>query len=127
MRNPVSFRWLAVSIFVVSSTLNYLDRNLLSALSPLIMSEFHFNQTGYGWLISFFSITYAVSSLGAGWALDRFGVNRTIYVAAAWWSSAAVGTGLVGSFPALGICRSALGIGESAGVSAVGKLNAIYL
>ncbi len=127
MPTSVSLRWLAVSVFIVSSILNYLDRNLLSALSPFIMGEFHFNQTGYGWLISAFSATYAISSLAAGWALDRFGINRTINFAAAWWSSAAVGTGLVGSFPALGICRGALGIGESAGVSAVGKLNAIYL
>jgi ACS family hexuronate transporter-like MFS transporter len=127
MPTSVSLRWFAVSIFVLSSVLNYLDRNLLSALSPLIMNEFHFNQTSYGLLISAFSFTYAISALGAGWALDRFGVNRTIYAAAAWWSTWAVGTGLVRGFPALGVCRSALGIGESAGVSAVGKLNAIYL
>ncbi len=125
--NRVSLRWLAVSVFVISSILNYLDRNLLSALAPFIMKEFHFDQTAYGWLISAFSATYAFSAIGAGLALDRFGVNRTTYAAAAWWSSAAVSTGIVRSLPALGLCRSALGIGESAGVSAVGKLNAIYL
>jgi ACS family hexuronate transporter-like MFS transporter len=127
MPNSVSLRWFAASVFVLSSVLNYLDRNLLSALSPLIMSEFHFNQTGYGWLISAFSATYAISALIAGWALDRFGVNRSVYAAVTWWSTAAVGTGLVRGVPGLGVCRSALGIGESAGVSAVGKLNAIYL
>ena len=127
MLSSVSLRWLAVSVFIISSVLNYLDRSLLGSLAPLIMSEFHFNQAAYGWLISAFSATYALSALGAGWALDRFGVNRTTYAAAAWWSTAAVGTGIVGSLPALGVCRAALGIGESAGVSAVGKLNAIYL
>jgi ACS family hexuronate transporter-like MFS transporter len=127
MPTSVSLRWIAVSAFALSSTLNYLDRNLLSALSPLIMTEFHLNQTGYGWLISAFSFTYAISALGAGWALDCFGVNRSVYAAVTWWSTAAVGTGLVRGFPGLALCRSALGIGESAGVSAVGKLNAIYL
>jgi MFS family permease len=127
MPTSVSLRWIAVSVFVLSSTLNYLDRGLLAALAQLIMTDFNFNQTGYAWLISAFSITYALSSLGAGWALDRFGVNRSIYAAVTWWSSAAVGTGLVSGFAGLGICRSALGIGESAGVSAVGKLNAFYL
>ncbi len=38
-----------------------------------------------------------------------------------------MGTSLVGGFPGLAVCRSALGVGESAGVSAVGKLNAMYL
>ena len=127
MPTSVSLRWIAVSVFVFSSTLNYLDRNLLSALSPLIMAEFHFNQTGYGFLISAFSFTYALSALGAGWALDRFGVNRSVYAAVTWWSTAAVGTGFVSGLSSLGLCRAALGIGESAGVSAVGKLNAVYL
>jgi ACS family hexuronate transporter-like MFS transporter len=127
MPTSISLRWIAVSVFVLSTTLNYLDRNLLSALSPLIMAEFHFELTGYGWLVSAFSVTYAISALGAGWALDRFGVNRSIYVAMTWWSTAAVGTGLVRGFSGLGVCRSALGIGESAGISAVGKLNAVYL
>jgi ACS family hexuronate transporter-like MFS transporter len=127
MPNSVSLRWIAVSVFIFSSTLNYLDRNLLSALSPLLMAEFHFNQTGFGWLISLFSATYALSALAAGWVLDRFGVNRSMFAAVSWWSSAAVGTGLVRGLPGLGVCRSALGIGESAGVAAAGKLNAIYL
>jgi ACS family hexuronate transporter-like MFS transporter len=116
-----------VSVFILSSTLNYLDRNLLSALSPLLMAEFHFNQTGFGWLISLFSVTYTLSALAAGWALDRFGVNRSMYAAVSWWSAAALGTGLVRGLASLGVCRAALGMGESAGVSAVGKLNAIYL
>ena len=127
MPTSVSLRWLAVSAFVFSSTLNYLDRGLLSALSDPIRKEFHFNLLEYGWLLSLFSATYALSALGAGWILDRFGVNFGIYAAVSWWSCAAVGTGLVRGFGGLGVCRSALGIGESAGVSAVGKLNAIYL
>jgi ACS family hexuronate transporter-like MFS transporter len=127
MPTSVSLRWIAVSVFILSSTLNYLDRNLLNTLAPLLMAEFHLNQTGFGWLISIFSAVYAVSALGAGWALDRFGVNRSVYAAVSWWSAAAIGTGLVRTFPALALCRSALGIGESAGVSAVGKLNGLYL
>ena len=120
-------RWIAVSVFVISSTLNYLDRQLLSVLAPLIMAEFHFNQTRFGVLISAFSIAYAASSVGTGWLLDRVGVNRGITAAVAWWSAAAASTGLVGSFGALAVCRAALGVGESAGVPAVGKLNGIYL
>jgi len=111
----------------VSSTLNYLDRLLLNTLAPLIMLQLGFNQTDFGLLISAFSIAYAASSLLTGWFLDRVGVNRGISTAVTWWSAAAVGTGLVRSFGGLVVCRVALGVGESAGVPAVGKLNAIYL
>ncbi|MBV8818602.1 MAG: MFS transporter, partial [Acidobacteriaceae bacterium] len=120
-------RWLAVGIFIISSTLNYLDRQLLNVLAPLIMAELHFNQTGFGWIISAFSIAYAASSLLTGWFLDRAGINRGIAAAVSWWSAAAVSTALVRSFGGLAICRVALGIGESAGVPAVGKLNGMYL
>jgi MFS transporter, ACS family, hexuronate transporter len=122
-----SLRWVAVSIFILSSTLNYLDRALIATLAPLVMLEMHFNQTQFGYLISAFSIAYAASSLGAGWFLDRVGVTTGISVAVSWWSTAAAATGLVRGVGGLTICRAALGIGESAGVPAVGKLNGIYL
>ncbi len=112
---------------MVSSTLNYLDRLLLNFLAPLIMAELHFDQTGFGFLISAFSITYAASSLATGWFLDRVGVNRGISTAMSWWSAAAVGTAFVRGLPGLTLCRGALGIGESAGVPAVGKINGMYL
>ena len=120
-------RWIAFSVFVLSSTLNYLDRNLLVVLGPLIMEEFHLSQIQFGWLLSAFSLAYAAPTLFAGWFLDRAGVNRAIATAVGWWSGAAISTGLVGSFPGLALCRSALGIGESASVPAVGKLNGLYL
>lgn len=120
-------RWVAFGVFVTSSTLNYLDRQLISTLAPLLMAELHFNQTGFGFLISAFSIAYAASSLAAGWFLDRAGVDRGISTAVSWWSLAAISTGLVKNLPGLVACRAALGIGESAGVPAVGKVNAMYL
>ena len=120
-------RWVAFGVFIISSTLNYLDRQLLNTFAPLIMAELHFDQTGFGWLISAFSIAYAASSLATGWFLDRVGVNRGITAAVSWWSAAAIGTGLVSGFSSLTFCRAALGIGESAGVPAVGKVNAQYL
>ncbi|MBV8551997.1 MAG: MFS transporter, partial [Acidobacteriaceae bacterium] len=76
MTSSFSLRWVAVSVFILSSTLNYLDRQILNVLAPLIMSQTHFNQTGFGFLISTFSVAYAASSLLTGWILDRFGVNR---------------------------------------------------
>ncbi len=91
------------------------------------MTELGFNQTGFGWLISAFSMSYAASSLLTGWFLDRVGVNRAISAAVCWWSTAAVSTGLVSGLTSLTFCRAALGIGESAGVPAVGKLNGMYL
>lgn len=94
---------------------------------PLIMVDLHFSQTGYGWLLSVFSIVYAVSSLFAGWFLDQVGVNRGMTLAVAWWSIAASARGLVRSFTGLALTSAGLAIGESAGIPAVGKTNGFYL
>lgn len=120
-------RWIAYAVFVSSSTLNYLDRQLLATLAPLLMAQLHFDQTGFGFLIAAFSVAYAASSLLTGWFLDRVGVNRGMTAAVSWWSASAIATGLVGSFGGLLGCRIALGIGESPSVPAAGKVNGMYL
>lgn len=120
-------RWIAFSVFVLSSTLNYVDRFLLNQLGPLIITDLGMNKITFGWILSASSIAYAAASLFAGWMLDRLGVNRAISIAVGWWSLAGIGTGLVRSIPGLFICRAALGAGESAGVPSVGKVNGLYL
>src|SRR6201987_777346 len=121
------WRWVAVSVFIISSTLNYLDRQLLVFLAPLIIRDLHLDQTRFGLLISAFSIAYAASSLLSGWLLDKAGINKAISIAIGWWSIAATCTAFTRNLAGLAVCRAALGVGESAGVPAVGKLNGIYL
>ncbi len=121
------FRWLAVAVFILSSTLNYLDRSLLTVLAPIILNEFHLSQTSYGEILSAFSLVYMFSSLYAGFLLDRIGLNKSISAAVAWWSSVSILTAFTTGFGSLLAVRAALGLGESAGVPAFGKLNGIYL
>jgi len=120
----IPMRWVVLSVFVISSALNYLDRQILAALAPLVRAEFHLSHADYGWVLAAFSITYAACSPFSGWLIDRFGLNRGAGTAVALWSLAGVATGLTRSLPGLIICRSWLGAAESAGVPAVGK--AIY-
>ncbi len=57
--NP--FRWLVLSVFVFSTAINYLDRQTLATVAPLLRSEFHLSNAGYG-ILKAFSITYAASA-----------------------------------------------------------------
>ena len=103
MPTSVSLRWIAVSVFVLSSTLNYLDRNLLGALSPLTHGGVSFQSNRFRMADLRLFRHICVSALAAGWVLDRFGVNRSMFAAVSWWSSAAVGTGLVRGLAGLGV------------------------
>ena len=91
-------RWVVLSIFVISTALNYLDRLLLAALAPTLKSEFHLSNTQYGGVISVFSIVYAAMAPVAGWFIDRVGLNAGITVSMAVWSAAGMATGLTRSF-----------------------------
>lgn len=120
-------RWLAFSVFVLASSLNYLDRFLLNQLAPLILDDLHLTRQTFGWILSASALVYALGAPLAGWLLDRWGVNRSMTLAVGWWSLAGIWTAAVQSIPALTLARGALALGESAGIPAVSKVNGLYL
>jgi ACS family hexuronate transporter-like MFS transporter len=120
-------RWIAAGTFILSTSLNYLDRQLLAALAPTLQDEFGLNNAQYGQIQSVFFIVYAVMAPFAGWFIDRAGLNAGATIAVAAWSLAGSATALVSGFPALLACRTLLGAAEAAGVPSVGKANATYL
>ncbi|MGD1090372.1 MAG: MFS transporter [Bryobacteraceae bacterium] len=123
----VRLRWVAIAIFFLSSSLNYLDRQLLAAFAPTLQKEFHLSYFQYGQIQSVFSIVYALVAPLAGLFIDRVGLNLGASIAVALWSAASVATGWVGSFRSLLACRTVLGIAEAAGIPSTGKANGSYL
>ena len=57
--NARPYRWVALSIFVLSSAINYLDRQTLATVAPLVRAEFHLSNAQYGLILTAFSIAYA--------------------------------------------------------------------
>jgi ACS family hexuronate transporter-like MFS transporter len=123
----IPLRWIAVGVFVLSSSLNYLDRQLLAALAPTVRGEFQLTNEQYGLVISSFSMVYAVVAPAAGWFIDRVGLNLGAGMAVALWSIAGSATAWTRSFAGLLVCRTVLGAAEAAGIPATGKANATYL
>ena len=68
-------RWIAISVFLFASMLNYLDRSLLAALAPTLKSNFHLDNRQYGFVLSAFSLAYALTAPLAGLFIDRVGLN----------------------------------------------------
>ena len=120
-------RWLVLAVFVVSSSINYLDRLTLTTLKTVIGEEFHLSNHDYGWIIAAFSVTYAASAPLAGLLVDRIGLNRTISLSVAVWSAAGIATGFTHGLAGLMGCRAVLGFAESAGIPSVGKAIHQYL
>jgi ACS family hexuronate transporter-like MFS transporter len=121
------YRWLVLAAFVLSTAVNYLDRQTLATLAPLLRAEFHLSNTQYGLILTAFSVTYAASAPFAGLLIDRAGLNRAISLAVAVWSCAGIATGFTRGLGGLVGCRSVLGVAEAAGIPAAGKAIHQYL
>jgi ACS family hexuronate transporter-like MFS transporter len=123
----IPLRWVAIGVFILASTLNFLDRQLLAALAPTLKSEFHLSNTQYGGLVSAFHLVYALAAPFSGLFVDRLGLNLGASVAIIVWSLAAAATGLTQTLRGLMACRMGLGLGESAGIPSAAKAGATYL
>jgi MFS transporter, ACS family, hexuronate transporter len=122
-----ALRWLAVGVFILSTALNYLDRQLLAAVAPTLKSEFHLNNAQYGQVQSVFSLAYALVAPFAGWFVDFAGLTLGAGIAVAVWSLAGAATAVLKGFPGLLACRTVLGVAEAASIPSTGKANATYL
>jgi len=121
------FRWWVLSVFVLSSAINYLDRQSLATLAPLLRAEFHLSNSEYGLILTAFSLTYAAGAPFAGLLIDRTGLNRGISIAIGIWSAAGIFTGYTKGLAGLVACRAVLGLAEAGGIPAAGKAIHQYL
>src|SRR3982075_2818525 len=93
--------------------LNYMDRWVAAAASPLIQKDFGLTDAQVGLLGSAFLLVYAVAALPFGYWADR-GVRKTVVgVGVAIWSLATLFTGFARNFVQLFLSRAVLGIGEA--------------
>jgi MFS transporter, ACS family, aldohexuronate transporter len=125
--HAISWRWIAICVFVMSNALNYFDRQLLAAVAPYIKAEFHLTNAQYGGLVSAFSLVYAGMALVMGALVDRIGLMWTSISAVFMWSLSSLATGFSGSFRGLLLCRMGLGAGEAGALPCSGKAAAYYL
>ena len=130
MSNPVTvsqWRWVAIGAFVLFSSLNFLDRQLLAAVAPSVMAEFGLGNAAYGTLLSAFALTYMLVAPVAGILVDRLGLVAGAMFAVGIWSLVGAGAGLASTFGALIGWRMALGAAEAAGIPCSSKGSAMYL
>ena len=120
-------RWWVVAVFYLSSSINYLDRSILTAVSPAFMAEFQLNYEQYGWILTGFGLLYLLSSPLMGWFLDRVGLNLGTSLALAWWSIAGMARGLTQGLTGLIAMHGLVAVGEAAGIPSTAKAAQTYL
>jgi MFS transporter, ACS family, hexuronate transporter len=120
-------RWWVVSVFYLSSTINYLDRMILATAAPAFMAEFRLTNEQYGQIQTAFYLFYMISSPLMGWFLDRLGLNLGASIAIAWYSIAGMARGFTTGVYGLVAAHAAVAIGEAAGIPSTAKAAQTYL
>jgi MFS transporter, ACS family, hexuronate transporter len=125
--NIAARRWWIAALFYLSSTLNYLDRQILTTLAPIVQREFSLNNEQYGGILSSFSLVYAICSPLMGRMIDRLGLNVGTCLAVACWSIAGMARGWTDSLAGLQWATLALAAAEAAGIPATARFAQAYL
>jgi ACS family hexuronate transporter-like MFS transporter len=140
------YRWTICGLLFFATTVNYLDRQVLSLLAPSLSKEFGWSNSDYANITAVFQFVYALSMLFAGRIIDKLGTKRGYILAILVWSLGAImhayslpiGTAFstvmvwagIGAVPisiaGFMLSRAVLGFGESGNFPAAIKAVAEY-
>lgn len=105
--------WGICWLMFASTVLNYMDRQTIAMVGPLIRKEFTLSAADFGWVLASFQLSYALFQVPVGYLVDRWNVRWAYAGAVAWWSLAGMAAAFAPSLAALMIMRALLGVGES--------------
>ncbi|MDR6157725.1 MULTISPECIES: MFS transporter [Chryseobacterium] len=108
-----NIRWFMLSLVFLATTINYLDRQVMGLLKPVLEKEFIWDEKDYSYIVMAFTTTYAIGYLAMGRFIDRVGTKIGYAVSLVVWSLASIGHGFVKSTVGFIIARSTLGISEA--------------
>src|SRR3981081_2297224 len=107
------YRWTICALVFFATTVNYLDRAVISLLKSTLSHEFTWDDGDCANIELAFKISYAVGMLGAGRLIDKLGTKIGYAAATAFWSIAAICHSFATGVVSFGVARSALGISEA--------------
>ncbi|MFA6057500.1 MAG: MFS transporter [Taibaiella sp.] len=129
-KNIGKYRWTICALLFFATTINYLDRQVLSLLQPRLAKEFDWSDSDYGTIVGMFSLSYAFSMLFAGRVVDWLGTKKGYAWSIILWSVGAIVHALAHLIPGkvlgFSLARTVLAVGESGNFPAAIKATAEY-
>lgn len=126
-KNIGNYRWTICALVFFATTINYLDRQVISLLKPFLESNGLFGddamhyESVYANIVICFQLAYASGMLLVGGVIDRFGTKIGYAFSLFFWSIAAIGHALARGPFGFGVARAALGVPEAGNFPAANK------
>jgi len=108
-----NYRWTICSLVFFATTINYLDRQVISLLKPTLEKEFNWSESDYSNIVIAFTLAYALGMLGVGRLIDKIGTKLGYAFSLILWSFAAILHAFATSTFSFAAYRALLGVSES--------------
>jgi ACS family hexuronate transporter-like MFS transporter len=108
------YRWAICALLFFVITINYVDRQVIGVLKPIIEDEMGWSEVDYGNIVTAFQASYGVGLLVVGRLLDKIGTRKGMAIAIGLWSLAACFHAAARTVLGFILARIALGLAESA-------------
>lgn len=109
----ISYGWKICILLFFSTTINYLDRHVLSILAPELQNLYQWSEVEYSYIVMAFQISYGIGVVLTGKLLDKFGTKWIFAIAIALWSAAGMAHAFAKGVVGFSVARFSLGLGES--------------
>lgn len=107
------YRWTICSLLFFATTINYLDRSVISLLKPYLETQFKWTESDYADIVIAFQLSYAVGMILVGRFIDKVGTKIGYALSTLVWSLAAMGHALATGTMGFAVARAALGVSEA--------------
>ncbi|MBE7557761.1 MFS transporter [bacterium] len=115
------YRWVVCILLFFSITINYMDRQVLGILKPMLSDELDWSEEDYGAIVMCFSFSYATGYLFVGRIMDAVGVRVGLSLMVGIWSLFGMGHALARSVVGFCVARTGLGLAEGGNFPAATK------
>jgi ACS family hexuronate transporter-like MFS transporter len=122
----VRTRWVVCLLLFAATTINYVDRQILALVKPILDDQLHWTNAEYGRVNAAFQGAYALGLLLFGFLVDRVGTKVGYALSIAGWSLAAMAHALVGGVGGFLRVRVALGLSEGGNFPSAIKTVALW-
>ncbi|NJD31118.1 MAG: MFS transporter [Gammaproteobacteria bacterium] len=126
-RRARTVRRVLVALIFCAAALNYVDRQVLALLKPILQEAFTWDNQDFAHLGSVFQLAAAVALPFVGWFVDRIGVRWGYMLAVGLWSIAGMAHAFATSMQQFVTARAVLAVAESVHTPAAVKSMATYL
>lgn len=116
-----NMRWTICGLLFFATTINYMDRQILGLLAPVLQHDIGWTEAQYAHIVTAFQAAYAIGLLLFGRTIDLLGTKHGYSISVVFWSAAAAAHALAHSVFGFGVARFGLGLGEAGNFPAAVK------